>query len=248
MASGILRTPVLPGFPSCSRDQHLILCGPPGRAQWGANTSRNPPQKVVSIRGPLMPDSSQLASIWWNTMLNQWALLCFGELKWLGMEKPWYRCLKGTPEKSEENSVFGLVHAFCAEYVCILSQSRLKPKEKALVLTDMFLLLSKKTHMLSSVLKCYSWCLDELKLATGSQNWKTNSKEIRNLFQISHWVEKAPLMRLLVWFSSPFPHARSGLSSFSRFRGRRLFLTWTYWFQAGESGPSESAWQIFRLV
>ena len=77
--SGSLRTPVLPGFPSCSRNQHLIPCGPPGKAQWGANTSRNPPQKMVSIRGTLMPDSSQLAGIWWNTTLNQRALLCFGD-------------------------------------------------------------------------------------------------------------------------------------------------------------------------
>ena len=52
--------------------------------------------------------------------------------------------------------MFDLVHAFRAEYVCIPSQSRLKPKEKALVLTDMFLHLSKKTHMLSSVSKRYS--------------------------------------------------------------------------------------------
>lgn len=52
--------------------------------------------------------------------------------------------------------MFGLVHAFCAEYVCIPSQSRLKPKEEALVLTDMFLHLSKKTHMPSSVFKHYS--------------------------------------------------------------------------------------------
>ena len=29
--------------------------------------------------------------------------------------------------------MFGLVHAFCAEYVCIPSQSRLKPKEEALL-------------------------------------------------------------------------------------------------------------------
>ena len=45
--------------------------------------------------------------------------------------------------------MFGLVHAFRAEYVCIPSQSRLKPKEKALVLTDMFLHLSKKTSSLT---------------------------------------------------------------------------------------------------
>ena len=33
VASGSLRIVVLPGFPSRSRDQHLIPCGPPGKAQ-----------------------------------------------------------------------------------------------------------------------------------------------------------------------------------------------------------------------